>query len=662
MKRKILTMGIVFTLLSTLLSFAQLAPVPDPRVIYPTVGNQNTPPYDFTAYVDKRIKKTFHQTKTLAKQNLFRFQVNSNSEICYAYVFKADDPESYSKSFATAYKTGGGTEGKLNLNIPAAGDYVFLVITAGNNATDTCTIVMKNDTVSSVVSNNYFACEQGTDRIYNTFTCNTDKDPQLYIVEGENPGKIVAYNDNYLGESDYTWGNNARIRKQYTNGTSGVIVTLTEPPALPGGLPSGGFQNIWDRIISLYIGCKDAPHTKVYFSNLKLADAVRSAPNSDNYNCIAWAGGEWDHWEWPPMHFSDSHSNSNISAFDNYFASRNLIRTLPYGTGAVVDLWGQISGIDTVYTHGSVLSGSNQYALGYSWESKAGSLERIFHPRNALHSTNNTQERGYGEICWSYRKPTVADLGPTSLVDTIGIRPYVFENIQFLDDELSDIYDLAMNIPDETIDDFFSVYEEAADSLSNSATGSFDQIEIKDYYLDALDFCLSYPVTLPLLYLKLDEGDVLAVKLIDDILVADNMGVMNQVWNYMDTHTTNGAGTRIRRTLQSNATLFVKSLMNTSGMSVQQIAEECATYSNDSTILSLTVNGNDAVVNVQLDKESLVNLCLATPVDGIIGEVVKNQRLQAGQHTFEFRLPKKGAYIITCLINGRIYSKKCSVK
>ncbi len=633
-------------------------------VITPQTGDANNPPYDLTAYIGTYIGNTFHETKYLTPQNSYRYYVKSNSEICYAYVFFERNPGLYSQSFKTAVVPHNGTAGELMLNIPSAGNYVFLVVTSGVN-TDSCTVILGMDTYNTPVCNNYYSYSQGTDQPYNTFTCNSFMDTQLYVVAGSDPGTIVAYNDDYLGTSDYSWGGSSRVHKTYTNATSGVIVTMNTP-SIPPTSPLYGLS-------SLYLGCKDVPsYTQQFFHNLKQYDGIISAPMSTVYNCISWAGGEWDHWEWPPHPSSDYYNAIPLVAFDNYFASRNRYR---YGgtimQDPVIDLWAEYDVQDTTFTHASVSTLSNPYALGFAWESKAGSLERFFHPRNSLHTNPAYVNDGYGEICLSYFKIGISSpsemsedemLAQSLLPDTTEFIPSVFENIQFTAYELATISKMADAIAISDESEFINLYDIANDIFIHSPISSLDKLSSEKSYQALQSFCKSHPSVMPLIYLRLDKGDIMATKLIGDILIPAYPSHFEQMRNYIKNHRITKDGLPLRRTLQSNTTLFVKSLLADSDLPAQKNAKEGVTFSTDSDCFNVDVRGFDVDIKLALESTSKVHLNVTTLNGRLVEEIFAGSQLENGQYQMTARLPGKGSYIVTCIINSRIYSRKVSVR
>lgn len=145
----------------------------------------------------------------------------------------------------------------------------------------------------------------------------------------------------------------------------------------------------------LYVKCKKG-YTGAGFPQLQEDDAISSSPASTTYNCISWSGGITSYWEWPAGSYSSYYSSNPLTAFDNFYASRGLTRVGATANNSVVDLWAYVNNGKRSYKHASVRKGADDFAHGYDWESKLGSLMRIFHPREAL--TGNRMAKSWSTI------------------------------------------------------------------------------------------------------------------------------------------------------------------------------------------------------------------------------------------------------------------------
>lgn len=639
---------IIMTFLMVLPSKAQIWLVEDTyKEITPTVASSSSPEYDFTMIKGMSASKLYIKRFALTVGQTLPISITNSSKNSNAFFFLVSNPDTYSIAFQTRYNENENVYyGDTIAVVPESGEYMLLLVTA-NNESSSCQLTIGDSTYYASYNRRYLPCVQGTEKASNTFANSLVGTCELFVVEGEDPGRIVAYSNGYDGISDFDWGTTARIRKKYTSPTSGVYVSLNAYPGM--SMPSGDKLN-------LFAGLKEEKKLRVYFQNLRQEDAIRTASATGTYNCIAWAGGEWSHWEWPPMSLSDNYSFSDIASFDSYFDSRGLVRNDAAADLAVVDLWAKVEGTDTIYTHASVRANANIYTYGYGWESKAGQLERFLHPRNALNGNSN---RGYGQIVHHYTKKPIQILPSYGSGFIMELEP-VFENIEFSQAELLEISIQALSVPSTTTAEFEYLYGIVEDSLNNSSFSNPDMLLENDDYLDLLILCLDEPQTNYLVFQKLSQGDMLSVKLLEDLLVADNQGTMSQVRSYINTHQVNGYGQKVRRTIQSNATLFVKYLLGDGLQS--NIPERDITYSDDERIMNVKVLGNDVSISINLDNDAVVSLNMASTFGQDMRSVLNQQKIGKGTYEVTVNSVQKGLYTVSSLINGKIYSKKISIK
>jgi hypothetical protein len=228
----------------------------------------------------------------------------------------------------------------------------------------------------------------------NWFTADLTGDSHIWLEDQTGtPGKIIEYNDDCTLPSDFSWGNNARIREYVSTNVRALIVSSHS-----SWNPTGNCD--------VYMNCMNSPSTLP-----KQTDAIQSAPYSTSYNCIAWSGGVLHSfvytWFWPPDEGNDweaksrrGHSDHDLTSFDNYYANisdgdslllrhsppvMRFIRAGSYSSSSCIALWGQTVEGEEQFTHASVRKPSNDQPHGYDWESKIGLYsDRCFHPGDAL--------------------------------------------------------------------------------------------------------------------------------------------------------------------------------------------------------------------------------------------------------------------------------------
>lgn len=311
-------------------------------------------------------------------------------------VYRSSD---YAQSSANV-NGGPGGESYVPISVPSAAYYTIMLRPTSSGASGTTNILQNGSTIvaNAVVGGKYYSTSTLRGGDQNFFTCKITGDTRIFTSRYAS-SSIRGYNDDYYGGGgNWNWGLASRIKKNF-NGVDSVQYTFVcaYSPSSTG-------------ICDIYMGCGNSNLHQLEplnFPNLTDDDAIRSAPSSGTYNCIAWSGGITTSWVWPPYSLSTySCSSGNVlQCFDNYYSNNpvrypgawNYTRTGATSANSVVDLWKRPNGD---YQHASVLEPGNNHPHGYDWESKPGGTNRTFHPRNALENVN-----WYGVIT-NYYKPT----------------------------------------------------------------------------------------------------------------------------------------------------------------------------------------------------------------------------------------------------------------
>jgi hypothetical protein len=295
---------------------------------------------------------------------------------------------------------------KIVANITESGLYTVLIRRKSTSVAGICSLYKNSTLINSncAVSGSPIQCAKTVTSSLNWFTADLTGDSHIWLEDQTGtPGKIIEYNDDSTLPSDFSWGKNSRIRKYVSTNVRALIVSSHS-----SWNPTGNCD--------VYMNCMNSTKA-AEFLHLKSTDAIQSAPNDADYNCIGWSGGRTDREEWPPDGGSPWEAENergkpehDLCSFDNFYANRtwdglpalryypgpvmNFIRMPGYGSDACVALWG--FDIQTL-THASVKKPANDQPHGYDWESKDGLFERFFHPKDAL--------RGdlYGDELFYYR-------------------------------------------------------------------------------------------------------------------------------------------------------------------------------------------------------------------------------------------------------------------
>lgn len=274
----------------------------------PSYGSQSNPPYDHSYSKRVHIRYTFSTTVSFNQgQQIFLATNGVNSAGHILELFNYNDPEKYSWN-ATSNSN---CLASMIVTIPKTGLYVVKIRSNRNAGKGLCNL--------NVNGQNYYEnvpifsigirCVQDTTKVYNTFTCQSTGNPVIWTEDGSAlPGKMSFFNDDYTSAGDYNWGNDARIKRKYGKAVHGVILSESS-------------SSTAESFCDIYAKCQNSDLYKSSFPKLKADDAIQSAPLSQTYNCIAWSGGIYTDWCWPPSNFSDYQVSDALSSFDAFYNS-----------------------------------------------------------------------------------------------------------------------------------------------------------------------------------------------------------------------------------------------------------------------------------------------------------------------------------------------------
>jgi hypothetical protein len=297
---------------------------------------------------------------------------------------------------------GGHPNSSLTVTIPVTGTYVLLARAYSNLTPGTVNITRNGAAYASACAIAGVRVPMGTTTpagTLNYFTANAGSgvDTRIWLLNATN-GNVVAFNDDYAGTGDFTWGDLSRLK--------------------------GGFGNIGNLLLTAYSSANPAGTADVYgkapvtgltseLPNLKPDDGIKSSLDTWDYNCFAWAGGVTSYW-WDPYDNTTGNpwyvAGNALQSVRNFYGNKSASgANYPRFTGSgawtysyysgdpyqgVVAIWHNAIQ-DYPYQHASVTRPGNGIPHGYAWESKFGSGERFFHPRDALVESGYS---GFGSI------------------------------------------------------------------------------------------------------------------------------------------------------------------------------------------------------------------------------------------------------------------------
>jgi len=586
------------------------------------------------------VKYTFYKTVYFTEGQQIFLATNGIDGFSHVLeMFSSTSPEVYSWSAMSNSKC----LASLNITIPETGLYYVRVRSYQNSHKGFCNLNVNGENYydSIPIYSNGIRCTQETDQVYNTFTSHNSCDPALWIEEGRAiPGKIYAFNDDYESDGDYYWGEDARIKKHYLRPVHAALLS-TYSSYDPEGK------------CDLYIKCPNSDIAQ-YFESLKADDAIKSGAYSESYNCISWSGSITSYWEWPLSELSSFYSEDSLTAFDNFYASRGFTRKGANKDNSVIDLWAYVEpNGKREYTHASVRKGADGNPHGYDWESKPGSLARTFHPRTALKGKSD-----YGEIVEHYIKNTTTTL---SLEEEIANNTTLIEYVNFSVDEKALISQKIKEINSDTLSEFNILYTKWKNIFSNTKHSNPSIIAACQEYTNLYNLCYINNDLLYAIYDKLGDGDIAAIKLIEDLTSTSNKEVMRKARTFTVNKRTTAK--KIIRPLFTNTMYYVKSLLaandaNNETSDLTKIKESDVSYSGFNNFSAYNSH-NGISVNFTLPNISTVTLELLDMSGAIIYSRLKDKELCAGNHFFDIpSTNRNNVLLVRLIINNRVNVKK----
>lgn len=610
-------------------------------------ASSEPPLYDYEYRLNVPLKYTFFTTLYFYAGDTA--SVTTSSAQYFTHVlefFNKSIPETY--SWSQRSRNGVAT---MDFVIPKTGYYIIRVRSFINGASGVCDLNINDRYIYDDVPVYSFGvrCDQGTDKVYNTFTCYNNGDPRLWIEEGEvAPGVISAFNDDYTATGgDFGWGVNSRVKKQFTRPVHSVLLS-----AYSSYVPNGQCD--------LYMRCQNAGVVSATaFPNLKEDDAIMSSPASGVYNCISWSGGITSYWEWPPYNGSAYYSPNALTAFDNFYASRGLTRSGATESTSVVDLWANVSGGVRDYTHGSVRKGADGNAHGYDWESKCGGLKRVFHPRHALRGNSYGQVVEYYVKSSSYRYATLAE----EIAEGVSRIEYV----DFDDDERALIAKNVGLVAPKVASQFKSLYANWENVVANTVLSNPDRIADCDEYRALLAYCQKNKELLYAAYEKLEEGNGLAsTKLIGDLTLSKHSSVMDKVRTDISDRAKKSA-IKTFRPIKSNYTAYVKKLLAQENATLRSGKIDAddeisgVSYSNFKDF-NIALSSEGVTVDFSLEEPATVTLNLIDLEGNVVCSSLNEKVLEGGDYSYSMTADKNRVYLVQLAINGHVNVKKVIVK
>lgn len=617
------------------------------------------PLYNFALALNVKFRYTFYKTVYFTKgKQIFLSSTGIDNFAHVLELFSVSNPDINSWSA----RSNSNCQAYINITIPETGMYYVRVRSYLNGSAGFCNLNVNGENYYTRVPLYSFGvrCTQDTDNEYNTFTAYSTGNPMLWIEEYDKfPGKISAYNDDYVGTQDFYWDLDARIKKTYSRPVHAALLSASSSYSPTGQCDL--YVKCLNSIISTKKTIVDGKEV-VAFPYLEPDDEIQSSPNSFMYNCISWTGGITSYNEWPLYTGSEYYDEDPLTAFDNFYASKGYTREGATLKNATVALWAKIKEQGKrEYTHGSIRKGDRN-AHGYAWESKPGKLMRTFHPINGVYGP------AYGKIV-EYYKPVFTSL-EKMLAEEIADGNSVIEYVDFNAEESALINDRILSISPDINREFCDLYKKWTDATAQTPFSNPDQIADCEEYRKVYEFCKTHPECKYILYDRLSEREIEAIILIENLALKTMEGrtIMAEIREGIREEAKMKAnyGIRIVRPMSSNYIAFVKELLADELSKLKKQASgttgiDGVSYSN-SHKFTAEQNSGGITVDFQLVKECEVILSMMDLTGNTVCVPLNGCRLDKGRHIYSLNAPCPGVYLIELIIDGKVNVKKVIVK
>lgn len=606
----------------------------NPRHIsyYDTEGDPDAPPYLYEAYLGQQADYTFRKRVYLQQGSIARITSSFINNFQHTvFLYSESSPGLYSWAAVSSPLYGGAN---LIATIPQTGFYHILAVANTNNSHGKCNITI-NKVSHQSVSLSRCAVPVSHAESGSTYACFAKGGNSIMWILHN--GMVKAWNDDYAytpSTSGYAWGSTARIDRTLSNGDL-VLVSAS---------------NVGTSISTdIYVGCKKVSISSS-FPQLKDDDALRSSGSTSMYNCISWALGEWTFPYWTNYIYGDD--PANLAAFDSLFSAYGYTRNGATASNAVIDLWATMNGDEVEeYTHASIKAKGNDYSAGYDWESKLGSIYRIFHPRNDL--AGNL----YGQVVEHYWRGADLTSG-TAGENHLPVNLRLIATASLSEEERTMLDEGYAKMATQDIHLFECLFNTCNTAGSVVVSANLNSYEKLKEYKAILDYCMETPKAEYAIFKKVEAGEPLALKLLIDCVVAKHRELARKTYEYAEKNSKSADGKLVVRPLQTDAILFIKNYLNELKGA---LTESKISLSNEERFHASMKGDKSVIIDFDLAEETSVSLYVAS-ADGMYKRIVKNRQQEVtGNHTVSLQLPSAGLYVVTMVFNGEIFEKKIQV-
>lgn len=589
------------------------------------------PPMSYTADLNKQVYYTFHRLEYYEAGQTVAVSVGTEDNLQMVIHVFSQDGTSFSATSLPTSSTGGG----ISCYIPNSGFYYVLVRSYDPDEWGTCSVTIQNGVYSRSFENVPVNCSRtnidspDATREYACFAMSSNSDPIVYLMSPGNDGGVVRYNDDFSSAlSNIDWNNNARIDGSLSSGQWLLALTKSYPGS---SLP----------VCDIYTRCEKVDFPDCDMPYLELDDYLIASNSSDYYNSLSWAVGEW----LIPYWF-EFRADGNAYA-DSVLNAYNYVVTT--ADKASIDLWARTNPDNSLeYSNYSVKSKCHPYAGGYAWESKLTEYKRIFHPRYDLRGDE------YGNVIRHYRLRSTINPDPNPEPFPDPGNP-VLANINLTGEEVGQIEAGLCEVSQRASSGFDELYETCKKEGAVKVSLFIDTYEKVKAYKPLLEYCKNNRAFDYLLYQKVCERDILAIKLLKDLtLSGSNAYLWNEAIANVKRICSDQKEGKCLHNAQSYGMYLIKLLL--ADAKSEPMKDENVTFSN-SPLLKVNSNGKHLTISFELDTDAIVSVYAGNTEGTIINTAVNKQKLEKGEHSFSYQAPKAGSYVVGLVVNGSFYKK-----
>ena len=465
------------------------------------------------------------------------------------------------------------------------------------------------------------------------FTCNSTTDVEMFVLDAND--SVVAHVTDYVGTGDYDWGSDVRYHSEIGSTVSTVVL-----------IPQVDYLQWFDThykspagYTDFYVGCRTPLLANLTnFPNLKEDDIIQSdaaRTSSTYYDAISWALGSWhnsysydDHGAYNIMYVIDGHGFTWTSPTDE-----DVILKVYAKDGHVTNI--------EVKSNSEAASGKS---YGYSWESKLGiNGPRIMHPSGALVNDDEANWAAYGHIVQCYKaNPNYNNS-----------REIIYANAEFSAEDDSAIERLKATATEADFEAFATFYANMQDTIRarylNNLSLLYQHVE---EYRNMVSLCSQNEGLLGIVLDRLSSGDAIAAMVVRDM---SNYGVGSPaILEETSTFAPKGTMTDIAK-----STIIAKCILASirqEELSSMKLSESIC-YSNDSNRMEVMQDGGN--LKIRFSCKEGEHATLAVGLTGSFPSFLLNDvEMTDGWHDFSMPMDKKGMYMVSLKVNGKLFSRK----